>query len=156
MSKQKENESSLETDSKKISNLSSLLQKGKNNPLNINISLLSNKDAISNLISKKQNDSQKKNIEEKNKEIPPLNFNPKTNFVRGIRPSTLSRTIKVQKQMNMMEKLTNKDEKSNIESEKNNENYKENINSRFISDKNLAHIKFSSPEKNKNNKNLIN
>ena len=53
MSKQKENESSLETDSKKISNLSSLLQKGKNNPLlNINLSLLSNKDAISNLISK--------------------------------------------------------------------------------------------------------
>ena len=48
-----ESEKSI-NETKKISNLSSLLQKGINNPLlNINLSLLSNKDAISNLIQKK-------------------------------------------------------------------------------------------------------
>ena len=86
----------LSGEQKKISNLSSLLQKGKNNPLlNINLSLLSNKEAISNLISKNQKESQKTLSNEQKAEIPPLNFAPKSNFVRGMRPSTLSRTIKV-------------------------------------------------------------
>ena len=48
-----ESEKSI-NETKKISNLSSLLQKGINNPLlNINLSLLSNKETISNLIQKK-------------------------------------------------------------------------------------------------------
>ena len=54
-----ENPKSINESAKKISNLSSLLQKGKNNPLlNINLSLLSNKDAITNLISNKQKENQ--------------------------------------------------------------------------------------------------
>ena len=98
-----ENPKSINESAKKISNLSSLLQKGKNNPLlNINLSLLSNKDAITNLISNKQKENQTLN-----EQIPPLKYSPKTNYVRGMRPSTLSRTIKVQQQskINLMEKL---------------------------------------------------
>ena len=114
-----ESEKSI-NETKKISNLSSLLQKGINNPLlNINLSLLSNKDAISNLIQKKQNESQK--TSEQKTEIPILNYAPKTNYVRGMRPPTLSRTIKVQQQskMNLMEKLIHKDSNDNLNDENN-------------------------------------
>ena len=111
-----ESEKSI-NETKKISNLSSLLQKG--NLLNINLSLLSNKDAISNLIQKKQNESQK--TSEQKTEIPILNYAPKTNYVRGMRPPTLSRTIKVQQQskMNLMEKLIHKDSNDNLNDENN-------------------------------------
>ena len=115
----------LSGEQKKISNLSSLLQKGKNNPLlNINLSLLSNKEAISNLISKNQKESQKTLSNEQKAEIPPLNFAPKSNFVRGMRPSTLSRTIKVQQntKINLMEKLYFNGHNELNEKEKKNEN----------------------------------
>ena len=115
----------LSGEQKKISNLSSLLQKGKNNPLlNINLSLLSNKEVISNLISKNQKESQKAPSNEQKAEIPPLNFAPKSNFVRGMRPSTLSRTIKVQQntKINLMEKLYFNGNNELNEKEKKNEN----------------------------------
>ncbi len=138
----------LINETKKISNFSSLLQKGKNNPLlNMNLSLLSNKDAISNLIQKKQNESQK--TSEQKTEIPTLNYAPKSNYVRGMRPSTLSRTIKVQQQskINLMEKLIHKDSNENISEENNEKNNIESHNriSNSPNTKNIPMLSFSSP-----------
>ena len=155
-----ENPKSINESAKKISNLSSLLQKGKNNPLlNINLSLLSNKDAITNLISNKQKENQTLN-----EQIPPLKYSPKTNYVRGMRPSTLSRTIKVQQQskINLMEKLYQKEsnEKSNELKENNNQNFMGENNRTRISNspnpRNILELGINSPEKKQSFQNNIN
>ena len=139
-----ESEKSI-NETKRISNLSSLLQKG--NLLNINLSLLSNKETISNLIQKKQNESQK--TSEQTTEIPTVNYAPKSNYVRGTRPSTLSRTIKVQQQskMNLMEKLINKDSNDNLNEENNEKKNIETHNriSNSPNTKNIPLMSFLSP-----------